>query len=118
MSSCAAAARPHADVTALGRRLMHTVGVLNPSDPRTADVVSEIGKQMKAMPPHRIFRSDIEVLGRATLLSGILCRVQGYDKDAPTPYERAACVPAPSPAASPATDFPLATVALRFIEFC
>src|SRR5262245_46589234 len=33
------------------------------------------------MPAHRIFAPDIEVLGRAALLSGILCRVQRYDKD-------------------------------------
>jgi predicted nucleic acid-binding protein len=63
------------------QELMHAVGVLNPSDPRTADVIAEIGKQIKAMPPHRIFAPDIEVLGRAALLSGILCRVQGYGKD-------------------------------------
>ena len=30
---------------------------------------------------HRIFAPDIEVLGRAALLSGILCRLQGYEKD-------------------------------------
>jgi predicted nucleic acid-binding protein len=63
------------------QELMHAVGVLNPSDPRTADVIAKIGKQIKAMPPHRIFAPDIEVLGRAALLSGILCRVQGYGKD-------------------------------------
>jgi hypothetical protein len=63
------------------QELMHTVGVLNPSDPRTASVIAEIGKQIKAMPPHRIFAPDIEVLGRAALLSGILCRVQEYEKD-------------------------------------
>jgi hypothetical protein len=63
------------------QELMHAVGVLNPSDPRTADVIAEIGKQIKAMPPHRIFAPDKEVLGRAALLSGILCRVQGYGKD-------------------------------------
>ena len=63
------------------QELMHTVGVLNPSDVRTAGVVAEIGKQIKAMPPHRIFVPDIEVLGRAALLSGILCRLQGYGKD-------------------------------------
>jgi hypothetical protein len=63
------------------QELMHTVGVLNPSDPRTAAVVGEIGKQIKAMPPHRIFAPDIEVLGRAALLSGILCRLQGYEND-------------------------------------
>ena len=63
------------------QELMHTVGVLNPSDARTVGVIAEIGKQLKAMPPHRIFAPDIEVLGRAALLSGILCHLQGYAKD-------------------------------------
>jgi hypothetical protein len=60
---------------------MHTVGVLNPSDVRTAGVIAEIREYIKAMPPYRIFAPDIEVLGRAALLSGILCRLQGYHKD-------------------------------------
>ncbi len=64
------------------QELMHTVGVLHPSDARTARVAAEIGKQIKAMPRHRIFVPDSEVLGRAALLSGILCRLQGYQKDA------------------------------------
>ena len=63
------------------QELMHTVGVLDPSDVRTGAVIAEIGRQIKAMPPHRIFAPDIEVLGRAALLSGILCRLQGYKKD-------------------------------------
>jgi hypothetical protein len=63
------------------QELMHTVGMLNPSDARTAGVVAEIGALIKAMPPHRIFVPDIDVLGRAALLSGILCRLQGYEKD-------------------------------------
>jgi predicted nucleic acid-binding protein len=63
------------------QELMHTVGVLNPSDARTATVIDVIGKQVRAMPPHRVFVPDIEVLGRAALLSGILCRLQGYGKD-------------------------------------
>jgi hypothetical protein len=63
------------------QELMHTVGALSPSDARTAGVIAEIGKQIKAMPPHRIFAPDAEVLGRAALLSGILCRLQGYGKD-------------------------------------
>jgi predicted nucleic acid-binding protein len=63
------------------QELMHTVGILNPSDARTAAVIAEIGMQIKAMPPHRIFAPDIEVLGRAALLSGNLCRLQGYEKD-------------------------------------
>lgn len=57
------------------QELMHTVGVLSPSDALTAIVIAEIGKQIKAMPPHRIFAPDAEVLGRAALLSGILCRL-------------------------------------------
>jgi len=63
------------------QELMHAVGVLNPSDARTAGAVAAIGRQIKAMPPHRIFAPDVEVLGRAALLSGILCRLQGYGKD-------------------------------------
>ncbi len=63
------------------QELMHTVGVLNPSDARTATVVDEIGEQIRAMPPHRIFAPDTEILGRAALLSGTLCRLQGYEKD-------------------------------------
>jgi hypothetical protein len=34
------------------------------------------------MQPHRIFAPDPDVLGRAALLSGMLCRLQGYQKDA------------------------------------
>ena len=63
------------------QELMHTVGVLNPSDARSAGVVLEIGRQIKAMPAHRIFAPDAEVLGRAALLSGALCRLQRYEKD-------------------------------------
>lgn len=63
------------------QELMHSVGVLDPSDRRTAAVVAVIRKQIKAMPSHRIFTPDAEVLARAALLSGILCRLQGYGKD-------------------------------------
>lgn len=63
------------------QELMHAVGVLDPSNARTATVIEVIGKQIRAMPPHRIFAPDTEVLGRAALLSGILCRLQGYEKD-------------------------------------
>lgn len=63
------------------QELMHTVGVLDPSDARTAAVVVEIGRLVKAMPSHRVFAPDVEVLGRAALLSGILCRLQGHERD-------------------------------------
>jgi hypothetical protein len=54
------------------QELMHTVGVLDPSDVRTAGVIGQIRKQIRAMPPHRIFVPDWVVLGRAALLSGII----------------------------------------------
>ncbi len=63
------------------QELMHAAAVLNPSDARTAGVIAQIGKQIKAVPAHRIFVPDIEVLGRAALLSGILSRIQGYGED-------------------------------------
>ena len=34
------------------------------------------------MPVHRVFTPDVDVLGRAALLSGMLCRLQGYQRDA------------------------------------
>jgi len=64
------------------QELMHVVGALDPLDARTAGVIAEIGQQIKAMPPHRIFAPDVEVLGRGALLSGILSRLQGYERDA------------------------------------
>ena len=62
------------------QELMHTVGALNPSDAHTARAIAEIAGQVKAMPRHRIFAPNVDVLGRAAQLSGILCRLQGYGK--------------------------------------
>jgi hypothetical protein len=63
------------------QELMHTVGVLDPKDPRSAAVIGTIRSLILSMPPHRIFAPDVDVLGRAALLSGILCRLQGYAAD-------------------------------------
>ena len=63
------------------QELMHTVGVLDPKDSRTPGVIAAIGKQMEAMPDHRVFAPDADVLGRAAILSGMLARLQGYAKD-------------------------------------
>jgi hypothetical protein len=63
------------------QELMHTVGVLDPKDPRTPTVISEIRHQIKAMPSHRIFAPEPDILARAALLSGMLCRLQGYAAD-------------------------------------
>ncbi|MBV9510671.1 MAG: hypothetical protein JO303_10365, partial [Caulobacteraceae bacterium] len=44
--------------------------------------VDAICGQIDAMPEHRIFTPDAEVLGRAAILAGILSRLQGYARDA------------------------------------
>ena len=64
------------------QELMHTVGVLRPEDSRTASVVDAVRAQIAAMPDYRVFTPDADVLGRAALLAGMLCRLQGYTKDA------------------------------------
>jgi hypothetical protein len=64
------------------QELMHTVGVLDPKDARTAAVISEIRRLIQAMPAHRIFVPEPDILGKAALLSGMLCRFQGYASDA------------------------------------
>lgn len=63
------------------QELMHAVGVLNQKDHRTPDAIATIRHVILAMPPHRLFAPDVEILGRAALLSGILCRVQRYGAD-------------------------------------
>ena len=64
------------------QELMHVVGVRNPDDRRTAAVVEAVSRQIEAMPEHRIFAPDAEVLSRAALLAGILSRPQGCGRDA------------------------------------
>ena len=63
------------------QELMHTIGVLDPADRRTAAVVAAVSDQIEAMPEHRVFAPDAEVQGRAALLAGILSRLQGYARD-------------------------------------
>ena len=64
------------------QELMHTVGVLDPNHPGTQTAVNQIATTVKDMPSHRTFAPDPDVLGRAALLSGMLCRLQGYKADA------------------------------------
>jgi predicted nucleic acid-binding protein len=63
------------------QELMHSVGVLNPKDTRTAAAIAEIRRQINAMRPYRVFAPEADVLGKAALLSGILCRLQRYAAD-------------------------------------
>ncbi len=64
------------------QELMHTVGVLDPADARTAAAIGLIGGVIRAMPAHRVFAPEPDVLGRAALLAGVLCRLQGFSVDA------------------------------------
>lgn len=64
------------------QELMHTVGVLDPEHPGTRTAIRQIQVVIESMRSHRIFVPDIDVLGRASLLSGMLCRLQGYQRDA------------------------------------
>jgi predicted nucleic acid-binding protein len=63
------------------QELMHTVGVLDPRDPRSARAVAAIGRAVDAMPPHRLLLPDAETLASAAVHAGILCRTQGYGKE-------------------------------------
>nr|WP_210329287.1 DNA-binding protein [Methylorubrum zatmanii] len=63
------------------QELMHTVGILDPADPRSQGAIDQIGKIVAAMHPHRLFQPDADVLGRAAVYAGMLCRCQGYAKD-------------------------------------
>ncbi|GLR45814.1 DNA-binding protein [Mesorhizobium amorphae] len=67
--------------TVANQELMHTVGVLDPKHSGTAKAIKQIRAVIKDMPPHRVFAPDPDVLGRAALLSGMLCRLQGYKDD-------------------------------------
>jgi hypothetical protein len=64
------------------QELTHTVGVLDPDDRRSAAVITQVRAQIEAMPDHRVFTPDADVLGRAALLAGMLARLQGYARDA------------------------------------
>ena len=61
---------------------MHTVGVLDLNHPSTGTAVEQIRRMIEAMPSHRIFYSRKDVSSRAALLSGMLCRLLGYRRDA------------------------------------
>lgn len=45
-------------------------------------MIAVIRDQIEAMPEHRTSAPDAYLLGRAALLAGMLCRLQGYAKDA------------------------------------
>jgi hypothetical protein len=76
-----AARQAHHSTVAI-QELMQTMGVLNPEDGRSSAVVDVIRTLVLSMPA---FVPDADVLGRAALLSGMLCRLQSYANDSSAP---------------------------------
>jgi hypothetical protein len=66
------------------QELMHTVGALNPSDAQTTTVIDVIGKQIRAMPPHRILR-------RTPRFSDVLRCCRGYSAASKATERTASC---------------------------
>jgi hypothetical protein len=75
------AARQVNHSTIAQQELMYTVGVLDPKDPRTRGVIALIRNAIHSMAAHRTVVPDGDVFGRAALLAGMLCRLQGYGAD-------------------------------------
>ena len=63
------------------QELMVAVGALHPDDPRSQGVIASIECIVRAMPSHRLFEPDSDVLGRAAVYAGIIGRTQGSARD-------------------------------------
>ncbi len=75
------AARHNNHSTVSIQELAHTLCVLNPADPRTPHVQRTVSEVIRSIPVHRILTPDADILGRAAVMSGVLCRLQGYKDD-------------------------------------
>lgn len=60
------------------QELAHTIGALNPADPRTQGVQKVISDTIESMTEHRTAAADIDILGRAAILNGVICHLQHY----------------------------------------
>lgn len=60
--------------------LSAAAGLLDPSHPNTRKVIYEIAAVLDQRPPQRTIVPDVFVWREAGILSGILARLQGYDK--------------------------------------
>ena len=63
------------------QEMLHTIGVLDPTDPRTKDNVAAIRGLLDAVPSHRLFAPTQDVMLDAAVYAGILCRLRTYAKD-------------------------------------
>ena len=61
--------------------LIAPLGFLDPSHPETAPSVKQILAAVEKMPAHRTLQPDREIWLEAAILSGILARLQKYDKN-------------------------------------
>lgn len=61
--------------------LAAAVGLLDPSHPQTQQFINEIAGVIDQRPAQRTIAPDVAVWREAGILSGILARVQGFDKD-------------------------------------
>ncbi len=75
------AARHNNHSTVCIQELAHTIGVLDPKDPRSPAVQKTVAEVIRSIPVHRILTPDADILGRAAVMSGVLCRLQGYSQD-------------------------------------
>jgi len=63
------------------QELLHAVGALDPADRRTPAAIDCVRAQVSRIAHHRLFVPDADVLGRAALLAGLVCRLQDYARD-------------------------------------
>jgi hypothetical protein len=61
--------------------MLHTLGRLDPLHPDTTMAANQIATLLGAIRPHRLFQPDADIVGRAAILAGVLCRIQNYAKD-------------------------------------
>jgi predicted nucleic acid-binding protein len=60
--------------------LISAVGLLEPQNPRTRSIINRIASVIDQRPAQRTIVPDVVVWREASILSGILARLQGFDK--------------------------------------
>lgn len=63
------------------QEMLHAIGILDPTDPRTKANVAAIRALLENIPPHRLFVPARDVMCDAAVYAGVLCRLQGFAKD-------------------------------------
>lgn len=58
--------------------MTHLFGRLDPADPRTNRTLKTVAGVLNAIPAHRLHEADAPTMAAAGILSGLLCRLNGY----------------------------------------